>query len=195
MIDRPQWRDVPAWRPGRVPAAVRAWLRLETSMTHALRQTFSTGLHVRVLHDAAGALLPDEASALGTRCYGGHVREVALRDERQTWVVARTVYMRRSHGEHRELATLGSRPLGDLLFAAGQPRWRLRQYAALQARMPLFALVRRAAGDVRAPCWARRTVFLFEHQRLLVTEIFMPAMFRPVSRPLQRKAGHHPAGC
>ncbi len=195
MLARPQWRDVSGRRPRRVPSAVRAWLRLETSMTHALRRAFGVGLHVRVLHDAAGALLPDEAGALGTRRCCGHVREVALRDERQTRVVARTVYTRRAQGEQRALATLGSRPLGDVLFAAGQPRWRLRQFAVLQARMPLFALVRRAAGDVRAPCWARRTVFLFEHQRLLVTEIFMPAMFRRASGARLRTVGHPPAGC
>lgn len=160
---------------------VRRWIRLDSSMTIALRQAYGSGVGVAVLRDAPGALLADEADALGTARTCAHIREVALRDEQQIWLVARTVYLRRAQGKPSALTGLGPRPLGELLFAAMKPRWRLREYARLHARMPLYALLRQARGCVSAPSWARRTVFLFENQPLLVTEVFMPAMFRPAS--------------
>jgi chorismate--pyruvate lyase len=151
-------------------------------MTRALQRHVGDDVRVRVLREGTGTLLPDEVRALGSARQIGHVREVALQTDGRAWMVARTVYFRRTHGARHALSSLGTRPLGELLFAGGAPRWSLRECATLSAHAPLFALIRRAGGRVRPPCWARRTVFLFHGQRLLVTEIFLPAMFREPRR-------------
>jgi chorismate--pyruvate lyase len=148
-------------------------------MTCALQHHVGADVRVRVLREGTGTLLADEVRALGSARRIGHVREVALQTDGRVWMVARTVYFRRTYGARHALSSLGTRPLGELLFAGGVPRWSLRECAMLSARAPLFALIRRAGGRVWPPCWARRTVFLFQGQRLLVTEIFLPAMFRP----------------
>lgn len=171
------WRDASAGLPDDVPPSVRPWILLATSMTQALQQAFGIDLHVRVLHDASGPLLADESGLLAASAGSGCVREVALHTDSEVLLAARTVYLPGHSGAHRKLASLGSRPLGELLFAEGEPRWLQRQFVLLDSRAPLFVLVRRVAADTVHSCWARRTVFLFGHQRLVVTEIFLPAMF------------------
>ncbi len=140
-------------------------------MTRALGDRFGTGIRVDVRCDGPGRLRPDETRLLGTRKARGQVREVVLRVGECRLLVARTVYVSRQLRAHAALATLGNRPLGELLFASGKPRRRQRQYARMKLRLEVRLVA------VREPrCWARRTVYLFARQRLLVTEIFLPAM-------------------
>ena len=148
-------------------------------MTHALQQQCAAHVQVRVLKEAVGRLLNDEARLLGTHRSVAHIREVVLEAMHKPLLAARTVYTRRYAGREKPLATLGTRPLGDLLFARGKPRYLHRQFARLTARSPITSLVRRATGTACVTSWARRTVFVLDHQRLLVTEIFLPAMFQP----------------
>ncbi len=173
----PCWRDASFGLPKPVPPYVRAWILLDTSMTRALQQTFGPEMSVQVVHDSSGSLLADERTLLNTTDQAGHVREVVLWCGRQSRLVARTVYVSSKLRAHQELNSLGSRPLGELLFARDTPRWLKREFTVIEAHMALFALVRRAPGTADTPCWARRTVFLLEHEHLLVTEIFLPAMF------------------
>ncbi len=162
-----RWRDAALPLTVRMPAAARRWSRLDTSMTQALVQRFGPGLRVEVRFDGTGRLLPDEARLLGTRRQRGRVREVMLGAGGRALLAARTVHASRRLGAHPALASLGSRPLGALLFAGGKPRWMRREYAGLALRL---------APGRRQRCWARRTVYLYERQRLLVTEVFLPAM-------------------
>lgn len=182
MNDGLQWHDA-SGALADVPPRVRAWIRRDASMTQALRRQFSAGLRVRLLHEACGRLLPDERGALDTRSRCGYLREVALEGDGQVWLVARTVCGVGAQASRRigALASLGERPLGELLFANGKPRWLMRQYASLDPVR--HALLRGAADGCRKRCWARRTLFLFGRRRLLVTEVFMPSMFGIARRP------------
>lgn len=178
------WRDVTERLPCGVPAAVRRWIQLNSSMTRMLQQCVGAAIQVRMLADTSGPLLADEARLLGTKRTCGHIREVLLQGGGEALVAARTVYTRRQWNGCSELASLGNRPLGELLFSQGEPRRLRRQFAEMEPRAPAFSMVRRAIGDVHRQCWARRTVFLFASQRLLVTEIFLPTLLRqrfPVS--------------
>lgn len=178
MTGPTRWYDASSRLPGWLPDPVRPWVALTSSMTCALRQRVGDALQLEVLRDETGAFLPDEALALGTGKLGGHVREVVLGDGQRPWITARTVYTRYLPGQRHSLSGLGSRPLGELLFARGSPRWTRRECTTIRRDAALQPLVRRAAGCIQEACWARRTVFLHEGHRLLVTEIFMPAMWR-----------------
>ncbi len=179
LIAVPDWRDASLGLPCDVPATLKTWLLTETSVTEKLGKTFGTGVTVKVLHDAPGRVLNDEGRLLRTRDTEAHVREVTLRCGDHPVVAARTVYASPVLREHHPLTELGSRPLGELLFANGPARWLTREFVALHQRMPLFDLVRRVTGDACSSCWARRTLFLLEGEPLLVTEIFLPAMLSP----------------
>ncbi len=148
-------------------------------MTQALQQAFGATVKVQVLCDGSGKLLADEVALLDAPVHAGHVREVILTCGPMARMAARTVYVSTTLRADLKLRSLGARPLGELLFAEGQPEWLKREFAMIEAGTPLSMLVRRATGRSDERCWARRTVFLLGHERLLVTEIFLPAMLPP----------------
>lgn len=174
--DGPTWHDCDSGLPGSVPANVRAWIALETSMTQALAQCFGANVRVRVLADGVGSLYDDELGLLAARDGRGFVREVVLDADGQPLLAARTVYV--SAALRRRLASLGQRPLGELLFASGPPCRLRQQYALLSSDMPLSALATQAAADAREPCWARRGLYRFEREALLVTEVFLAPLLQ-----------------
>lgn len=162
---RTRWRDATSILFSRLPVRVRRWVVLRTSMTRALEARFGPGIRVAVRFDGQGGLRADEASLLGTRRRCAQVREVVLRLGERDLLAARTVHVSRRLKSHAALVSLGSRPLGELLFASGTPRRLRREIAQVSVRHAL-----------RRPCWARRTVYGFERQRMLVTEVFLGGM-------------------
>lgn len=184
VIPAPGWHDASLGLPASIPSAVRAWLLLESSVTQALQKTFGEVMHVDVLSDSPGPLLSDERPLLATSSPEGRVRDVFLRTGKHVRVAARTVYVSPKLCVHPDLSSLGGRPLGELLFEQGPPRWHKREWALLDARAPLHGLVRRSLEATGNTCWARRTLFLFEDEPLLVTEMFLPTIFvRQFSAP------------
>lgn len=169
LVHPVRWLDALPPLPSWVPARARCWIRLQTSMTRALQERFGPGMRVDVRFDGKGRLRADESRLLGTRKLRGQVREVVLRIGERELLAARTVHVSRRLASHAALASLGSRPLGELLFAAGKPRRLARQFARLRLRL------REAARGV---CWARRTVYVFERQRMLVTEAFLAGVVK-----------------
>lgn len=168
------WRDAHGDTLSDVPDELRRWLLLGTSMTVELRRWFRSEIGVRLLLQCRGALLPDESALLGTGAQLGEVREVALQLGPLSLLAARTVHVSPQLG--RRICSLGSRPLGALLFGAGKPQPDVRQFALLPPGSVPAQLAQRAAGRAIDACWARRSLFRMDGQRLLVTEIFLPAM-------------------
>ncbi len=103
------------------------------------------------------------------------VREVQLFCSRQPLIVARTVIPRETlKGAQRRLSSLGTRPLGEIIFT----------YPALQRHR--LDIVRVQAQDwnsqtagrlaIDQPVWGRRTVYGIAGRKLLVCEFFLPAV-------------------
>ena len=106
----------------------------------------------------------------------GWVREVFLLGAGQPWVFARSVAARSVlEGSGFDLALLGTRSLGELLFSdSAFTRGELQACHYPAAWLP--AAVREEA------LWARRSCFRREKLGLLVAEVFLPALW-------QRQAG------
>ena len=105
------------------------------------------------------------------------VREVALHSDGVAVVFAHSVASRRAaRGPWRVLLTLGTRPLGAALFA--DPRvWRQPlHFRQLRRGHPLYATACDLLEVAPARLWARRSLFVFRGSRLLVTEVFLPAI-------------------
>lgn len=168
------WRDTSADLLIDIPEALRRWILLDTSMTVELRRCFRSDIAVRVLRQERDALQAGEAALLGTEQGRGEVREVALQAGDKSLLAARTVHV--SRRLRQQLRLLGQRPLGEWLFDSGAPHREARQFALLGPESPLAPMARQAAGSALGACWARRTLFTVDGQRLLVTEIFLPAM-------------------
>ena len=121
----------------------------------------------------------DEYAAIGaragTQCV---VREVSLNCGPCPLVFAHSVVGPRAlKGAWRMLSTLGAHPLGAALFANPRIKRYPLRFRQLSGR---DALYRRACALLEAPprlLWARRSLFVLRGSPLLVTEVFLPAIF------------------
>jgi chorismate lyase len=181
------WRqhlDVPRLRcQGK--AGLAAWLQACGSLTQHLRRHVGP-VTVRRLSQGRGIARPDEASALGLAPTSGrrvHVREVLLRCDEQTLVMARSVCeSRHLSGPWRALKGLGSRPLAELLFHDRE----VRRLPLTSAYVPTHKRLGRAQSEQwtkatgmawpHAGLWQRRSIFVRRGAALLVAELFAQPM-------------------
>ncbi|WP_217477500.1 chorismate--pyruvate lyase family protein [Stutzerimonas stutzeri] len=156
-----------------LPADVHDWLYTDRgSLTHRLTDLADGAFSVTPLVEGWQVLRDDECAALGVVAGSeGWVREVYLRGHEQPWVFARSVAARRVLEQSGlDLPHLGSRSLGELLFS--DPAF---------ARGPLEA--RHYPADWLPPLvrqtglWARRSCFSQGDLRVLVAEVFLPALW------------------
>lgn len=163
--------------PACTDARLRHWLLNRGSLTRRI-QLRCDHFHVEILSQRITALDRDEWAVSGARAgVGCVVREVSLNCGQRAVVFAHSVAARRAlHGPWRMLATLGARPLGAALFADPRIKRHALRYRQLGPRHELH---RRACQLLKRPpacLWARRSLFVRHGARLLVTEVFLPAI-------------------
>lgn len=146
----------------------RSWLLDSGSLTARLRQLAKGDLRVEVVSQGWGRPNLSEARVLGIdprqRVL---VREVRLIGRGQAWVHARSLIPATTlTGKYRQLAHLGNRPLGELLFTDPD----IQRGTIQTAPIPLYSPQQR--------CWARRSVFHLAGKPLLVSEVFLPALLQ-----------------
>jgi len=174
---------------GRVMAASRPlsperadWLWDDSSLTRRLRASCSGDFRVRVLGQRRRRLLPEESRLLQIpRCETAIVREVLLCCEGRPWVFARTVIpLQTVRGPQWRLTRLGSRPLGEALFADRRvSRGELLPVHVLPGQR-LHCIV--GSLTEREPLCGRRSLFWYpDNKPLLVTELFLPEMWQALS--------------
>lgn len=167
------------WLPAdRLPAPLAPdlhdWLYEDRgSLTCRLTQLANGAFSVTPLTEGWQTLREDECAALGVAegCQGW-VREVYLCGRQECWVFARSVAVRSAlERSGLDLPHLGSRSLGELLFsdpAFVRGPLQVRRYP--EAWLP---------QEVRQPqLWARRSCFTQGDLRVLVAEVFLPALWR-----------------
>ncbi|MFZ2853458.1 MAG: chorismate lyase [Rhodocyclaceae bacterium] len=152
------------------------WLRDRGSLTARIqaRGRFA----VRLLRKERALPTRDEAAVLGISAGElARVREVALLCNGEAVIFAHTVLPCHPRGPlTRWLARIGTRSLGSLLFAnPGFLRGEI-DCKRLDARHPLFAPALKAIGGQSKTLWARRSLFRFGRQAVLVTEVYSPAL-------------------
>jgi chorismate--pyruvate lyase len=155
------------------------WLRERRSLT-ARWQRASGAFRVEPVRQAICAPFADEYAMLRLPPRQlAQVRDVVLYCRDVPVGFAHTVVPLLPRGPVRHwLRRLGRRPLGTLLFShPGFVRLGV-EYAAIDARHPLHRGIYQVAGDARLErvYWARRALFAFGEQRILLTEVFLPAV-------------------
>lgn len=167
------WQPQPACPDARL----RHWLLDRGSLTQRI-QSRCVRFSVALLSQRLAAIGHDEhaiiAARRGQRCL---VREVSLSCGAIPVVFAHSVVEPHAlRGPWRMLATLGTRPLGAALFA--DPR--VQRFALRFRRLGRgHVLYHRACELLERPpacLWGRRSLFVLRHSRLLVTEVFLPAI-------------------
>lgn len=170
---RSPWRPVRQLFGIRAPtSAARNWLLDEESLTRRLRERWGTAFRVRVTAHLWTPPARDEARLLGLKAgTQALIREVQLCDGDEPYVRARTVMPATTlTGKHRQLANLGSRPLGAAIFADPTLRREQLDVAQVGPGDPVFP-------DLRERAWGRRSLFTLEGKPLIVYEVFLPEFF------------------
>jgi chorismate--pyruvate lyase len=164
------WRSYRRVPVAKLPYHQRHWVLDRGSLTKRLIQA-SNG-HFKVKIDRQVWALPslDERRLLKLPA-GQHalIREVSLLCHDVVWVKARSVIPKQTlTGPEKQLAYLGSRPLGAFLF-----RSKTMQRGPLQ----IASFRHKRQKNVSA----RRSVFFLHAKPILVSEFFMPPVFSSAS--------------
>lgn len=176
------WRTQQRSKLNRLPQVLRDCLLEQGSLTRYL-QKYCRGQFCLQLKDQSWkrpAL--EEARLLGLR-EGEYalIREVLLKCDKTTWVYARSIFPNCSlTGTQRRLASLGTRPLGDVLFADRSTSREYVTYAVIPFANILHQLAdenSKTAGDL----WGRRSIFQIRQKPILVIEIFLPEIIKCMS--------------
>lgn len=161
----------------------RDWLKDQGSLTARIRERCER-FAVQVVRQELLRPCHDERAVLRLSSHEwAWVREVLLLADDVPVVFAHSVLAQRhARGHWQMFAHMGNKPLGAALFADPRIARHPLHFRRLDARHPLFAQATAAAGIVHTPpttLWARRSLFSRGRQALLVTEVFLPGLFRP----------------
>lgn len=160
----------------RAPAEVQSWLFDTSSLTARLLRLCPGRFSVELLSQQVGKPTLDEADALGL-VYGDSalIRQVHLRCGDSKVVFARTVIpLKTLQGAQRSYANLGNRPLGAMLFSDRSMRREVPSVSRLEPGDQLYSRTGAAGKSV----WGRRSVFRVGGKPLLVSEFYLPELFK-----------------
>ena len=147
------------------PRPWRAWLLDRGSLTTHL--IAASNHHFKVALKQQGWAIPcrSEAKVLKLKNrQAALIREVELKGNDQTYVLARKVSPASTlTGKYQQLANLGNRSLGSVLFS--DPTMRRGTFQICQLQL-----------DSGEKVWARRSVFYLSGKPLLVCEVFLPIL-------------------
>lgn len=142
-------------------------------MTQRLRSVFGHGVTVKILYHAWKPAFVDESRllAMPIRRYQ-LIREVLLHVDGKPLVLARTVLPEATiRIARRNLSHLGTRPLGEVIFAYPDLERRRRDYCRVAPHDWLAPI--RDEYPLVSPVWGRRTLYAIHAQPLLVSEFFL----------------------
>jgi len=162
-----RWQPATRYLKQHIPVRLRSWLFDQASLTARLQQYCGDrGFRVHVVsqrrervyrHEALRLEMAPRRQAL--------VRQVYLLCGEQAVVFARTIIpLSALKGRQRRLANLGQRSLGAILFADKSMR---------RGNLELVRVKELNSGRM---LWGRRSTFTVNGHRLLVSEIFLPAL-------------------
>lgn len=158
-----------------VDPLLRNWLLDTGSLTERL-QSHCRQFDVNLLFQDYGSIGENERTLL----YGEmteepeatQIREVILKGNNRPWVFARSLMPASFLTEGlSELATLGNQPLGKIIF--NDPRFKRQAFQLVECKVS--GNLQRAL-QIRADhsLWGRRSLFHFQHFRIMVAEVFLP---------------------
>lgn len=175
----PVWRVREQLLANSPVALVSDWLFDRGSLTRRLIDYCNGCFRVRVVNQGWQMPFNNEQQRLGIkRSQLAWIREVFLYCNDKPVVFARSVIPRTSLvGSNRHLVTLGTRPLGAVLFADPGIKREPIEVARLLKGDGLFQKSSSELSIEPNEIWGRRSVFYLNQKPLLVNEIFLPSLF------------------
>lgn len=160
-----------------IPAHIASWLFDPESLTARLITNCGGRFSVKLLSVKRCTPTPDEIQALKLR-YRSHaiIRQVLLYCDDTPWVYARTVIpMTSLRGSLQGLVKLGTKPLGAVLFADKTMQRSQIEVTVLNHQHPCYSWT---GFKGKRDIWGRRSVFRLSNKPLLVSEFFLPDLFK-----------------
>lgn len=173
------WRDARQIEPMGVSSLHWEWLQSTDSLTARFAQQFMQDVSFRFIRAGWGEVFAEERTALTcSQSERNWVREISWSYNNQTWVVARTVIPASMSTEAGKAAlNVGAESIGKTLFKKNAFRRGALEIARLDVAHPYSHWAESLLGEVKAPFWARRSVFQSGEDKLLVSEVFLPSFF------------------
>jgi chorismate lyase len=158
-----------------IEANYAPWLRDHGSLTQRIQQR-CTHFAVRGVRTGLARIALDESALLGIAPQQlAYSREVFLYADDQPVVFAHSALdPEHLRGAWTAVRSLGSKPLGAMLFAHPLVERKPLHYKALRNTHPLYQRVATVLSDPPHRLWARRSLFYLHDAPLLVTEVFLP---------------------
>ncbi|MPY25709.1 chorismate lyase [Shewanella psychropiezotolerans] len=147
------------------------WLLSSGSLTQKLR-SHCTKFEVKILGE--GTITPFNGEFPTQR--QAWVREVLLCLDGVAWIFARTLIPANLlDKKETEFLTLGTRPLGELLFSSDNFTPGKIEIAHFTPCHRLAQLTESIKQPVTQELWGRRRYFSYDDEQLIVSETFLPA--------------------
>lgn len=160
----------------RLPANVQSWIFETGSLTQRLRSHYGNRFGVKILLQCWHKPFIDERQLLALPDHHYTlIREVLLQADNVPLILARSIIPQATISvAHRNLSHLGTRPLGEVIFA--YPNLQRRVLELTQVPTQCWSQYSQANFPLHQPIWGRRTVYAIPAEPLLVSEFFMPAV-------------------
>ena len=145
------------------------------SLTRYIQQQCRGSFHIEIKSETWQHPMTDEARLINTgEREPAFIRESWLKCDDKALVYARTVIPRRTlTGKYKKLTRLGTRPLGEILFADKSSYRSDMRYARVPVDCALYSQVL-DTYDVNSSLWARQSLFYVKNEPLLIIEVFLP---------------------
>ena len=149
------------------------WLSEHGSMTRQLIAAGTSAVRVDVIAAKHQRAAKEERLFLDLPQYcWPYIREVTMSRDNNPWMYGRTLIPSKTlNGAGGQLKLLGNKPLGKMLFNKGNSR-RFIEIAKISRAHHLFPEF--DGVDKAEYLWARRSLFEFQKQPILVQEVFLP---------------------
>ncbi|MDO9268368.1 MAG: chorismate lyase [Methylobacter sp.] len=157
-----------------LPKNVQSWTYEPGSLTQRLRDYYGDAIGVKILLQQWNTpfLTERRLLKLHENKYS-LIREVLLHADGKPLILARTIIPTRTiKAAKSNLAHLGSRPLGEVIFS--YPKLERIEMDVTFIDPPIWTQPAIAEGHIDQPIWGRRTVYAIAHRQMLVSEFFLP---------------------
>jgi len=157
---------------------VQSWVYESGSLKARLRGYYGGKVAVNVLQQRWCRPFLSECKLLQQpgHCYA-LIREVLLYADSRPLILARTVIPRSTiNATHGNLSRLGTRPLGEVLFA--DPNLARMEMEVALVKPNSWTKTSADIAKIGQPVWGRRTVYALGQNEMLVAEFFLPDVLK-----------------
>ncbi len=169
----PLWREHKRGVQHCLPENIKSWVYEPGSLTQRLRDYYGNKVAVTVLAQYWHMPFLSESRQLRLSAHRYVlIREVLMHANGKPLLLARTTIPQKTiKVAHRNLAHLGNRPLGEVIFSYPDLERVAMDITHIQpdAWTPqILSMV-----DMNPPAWGRRTVYAIQQRTMLVSEFFL----------------------